>query len=144
MSLRQRIEDDLLVATKSKDETKRDVLRGLKSSLKNYEIDAQIEATDADVEKVITKEVKNRKESIEAYTRVGKPDLAASEQAELEILQAYLPEQLSEAEITSVIDRVFTEMPNANKGQLMGRLSQELKGRADMSSVVNIVNQRLG
>jgi uncharacterized protein YqeY len=144
MSLRQRIEDDLLTATKSKDEVKRDVLRGLKSALKNYEIDVRAELTDADVEKVIAKEAKNRKESIEAYTQANKPELAASEQDELKILQGYLPEQLSEAEIEPIIDQVIAEMGAADKGKVMGRLSQQLKGRADMGVVARIVNQKLG
>jgi len=143
MSLRQRIEDELLSAIKNKEELKRDVLRGLKSALKNYEIDSQTELTDADVEKVVAKEVKNRKESIEAYNQAGKTELADSEQAELEILSTYLPEQLSEDEVIKIIDQVLSELPEGNRGQIMGQLSQKLKGKADMGFVATVVNQKL-
>lgn len=145
MSLRQRLEDDLLAAIKAKDELKREVLRGLKSAIKNREIELRTgELADLEIERVVAKEAKRRKESIEAYGQAGKPELAESEKAELTILESYLPEQVSEEKITKLVKAAVAELgERANIGSVMGKLGPELKGKADMGLVSRLVNQAL-
>lgn len=146
MSLRQRLEDDLLAAIKARDELPREVLRGLKSAIKNREIELQSgELSDPEIEQVVAKEARRRKESIAAYGQVGKPELAQSEKVELTILESYLPEQISEEEIAELVKVAVGELgESANIGSVMGKLGPQLKGRADLGLVSRIVNQELG
>ena len=145
MSLRQRLDDELLAAIKSKNELTRDVLRGLKSAIKNREIELQTgELTDSEIEQVVAKEAKRRKESIVAYDQAGKPELAKSEAAELAILETYLPEQISEEKIAEMVKAAVAELgESANIGSVMGKLGPQLKGKADMGLVSRLVNQEL-
>ncbi|MEX1051783.1 MAG: GatB/YqeY domain-containing protein [Patescibacteria group bacterium] len=143
MPLRERLEGDLLAAIKTKNEISRDVLRGLKSAIKNQEIELQTEQlNDAEIEQVVAREAKRRKESIEAYGQANKPELAAAEQAELAILQAYLPEQISEEELAAIVKAAVAELgEGATIGAVMGKLGPELKGKADMGAVSRLVSQ---
>ena len=146
MSLLERIDADLTEALKQKEETKKTVLRMLKSSLKNAVIEKnQAKLTDEEEFQVIAREIKRRKESIEAYTTANKPDLAKTEQEELEILSAYMPAQMSEDEIRQKVTDILSSgsFTLATMGQAMGKVSAELKGKADMSVVSRIVREQL-
>ncbi len=145
MSLRQRLEDDLLAAIKARDELPREVLRGLKSAIKNQEIELQTgELNDTEIEQVVAREAKRRRESIVAYDQAGKPELAEQEKTELTILESYLPEQINEEKIAELVKAAVAELgENANIGSVMGKLGPQLKGKADMGLVSHLVNQEL-
>lgn len=144
-SLRQRIENDLLTAVKAKDELTRDVLRGLKSSLKNQEIELKTDSLgDSETERIVSKEVKKRKESIIAFNDANKPELAQTEQKELELLNKYLPEQMSEEKVKKIVEDIVASLGGgANIGSAMKEASTQLRGKADMSLVSKLVAQEL-
>lgn len=146
MALAQQIDQELIAAMKAGETEKRDVLRMLKSSIKNSAIDQGKDAlTDEEVLAVIRREAKKRKESILAYEQASKPDLVAAETAELQILESYLPSQMDEATIRAKVKGYLAAHPStiAQTGQVMGGLSQELSGQADMGLVAKIVREEL-
>ena len=145
MSLRQRLEDNLLTAIKAKDQLTRDVLRGVKSALKNREIALKTDSLDnSEVEKIISIEVKKRKESIEAFQKANKPKLTEIEQQELKLLEKYLPEPMSDQDVEKIITGVIEKLgDSANIGSVMRELSAKLQGQADMGSVSKLVAQKL-
>lgn len=146
---KQQLKSELTQSMLAKDELKTSVLRLLLSALNYYEIQkggAGYEATDEDVLSVIQKEVKQRRESIEQFTNAGRKELADKEKKELEMLQAYLPTQMSEEEIKKLVIEVIKEM-NAGSmqdmGKVMGALTPKLKGKADMGIVSKMVKDSL-
>lgn len=146
MNLQQQLDAELVTAIKTGNSNKRDVLRMLKSSLKNTAIDqGKANLTDNEVLAVIRKEAKKRKESIVAYEQANKPELVAAEKAELQILESYLPSQMDEATIRAKVKDYLAAHPAtvAQTGQVMGGLSQELSGQADMGLVAKIVREEL-
>jgi uncharacterized protein YqeY len=146
MSLRQQIEEDLVNALKAGETSKKDTLRYLKSALQNAEINQGQELSDEDVVNLIQKEVKKRQESIQAYQQADKPELAAQEAAEAQILETYLPSQMSEAEINDFLTQYLAAHPTEPNqlGQAMAELSRQLKGRADLGLVSRLLKTRLG
>ncbi|HRN96235.1 MAG TPA: GatB/YqeY domain-containing protein [Candidatus Levybacteria bacterium] len=147
--LAEKIQNDLKDAMRAKDEQKLSIIRMLKSAIQYYEINkggAGYAATDEDIVDVIGKEIKKRRESIELYNQGGRPELAEKEQKELEVLQTYLPEQLSEDEVRKLIDEAIsqtgaTEMKDM--GKVMGMLAPQTKGKADSSFVSTLVREKL-
>lgn len=147
--LKQQIQEDLKQSMLARDELKTSVLRMLKSAFGYYEIKkggAGYEATDEDVLSVINTQVKQRRDSIEQFTSANRKELADKEQQELEILQKYLPEQMSEAEVTKLVEEAI-KLINASSmqdmGKVMGVLIPKVKGKADGSLVSKIVKQKL-
>ncbi|HUD21075.1 MAG TPA: GatB/YqeY domain-containing protein [Candidatus Saccharimonadales bacterium] len=146
MSLQQTIEQDLIVAMKANDAVTRDTLRLLKSSLQNAAIELhKDELTDEDVQPIIVREVKRRHESIEAFNQVGKADLAKDEEAEIKVLEKYLPTQMSEEEIITFVANFLKDkgFSASDTGRAMGKISRKLKGKADMGLVSKIVRETL-
>ena len=146
MSLKARINDDVKTAMRGGDAPRRDALRLLLSALKQREVDERKELTDADVVAVIEKMIKQRRESIAQFEKGGRQDLARSEQFELELLQAYMPQALSDAEIeAAVMEAVAAAGAKApsDMGKVMGTLKGKLAGRADMSKVSALVKTKL-
>lgn len=147
--LKQQLRDALKQAMFAKDEMKKSVLRMLISAIGYYEIEkggAGYEATDEDVLNVIQKEAKQRKDSIEQFTTGGRAELADKETKELEILQAYLPEQMGEEEITKLVQEAITQTgatSAADMGKVMGALMPKTKGKADGGLVSKIVRAEL-
>lgn len=145
MSLSDRIASDLTEAIKSKTEPNRTVLRGLSAALKNASIEAGSELDDAAVLKVVEKQAKQRQETI-AATKDSRPELAAAEEAEAAVLAAYLPEPLSEAELTELVDGAIAQtgaVSPAEMGKVMGALQPQVAGRADGKAVAELVRSRL-
>jgi uncharacterized protein YqeY len=151
MSLYQSILDDLKTAMKSKDELRTMVLRSLKAGMLEKEISARTEGkavsiTDEMATEVIVKAAKQRRDSITQYSDAGRDDLANQEKSELEIIESYLPKQLTEAEITAIVDEAIqaagAQSP-ADMGKVMGRLMPQMKGKADGGLVNKIVRERL-
>lgn len=147
--LKQKVQEDLKNAMIAKDETKLSAIRMLKSALQYYEIQkggAGYEATDEDVVEVVEKEIKKRRESIEMYEHAGKTEAAEKEKKEIELLQMYMPEQLSENEIKSIVENAISETgatTMADMGKVMSSLMPKVKGKADSSVVSSLVREKL-
>lgn len=146
MSLRERIQSDITTAMRSGDVLRRDTLRMAESALYNAEKRDRRELTDDEVAALIVREVKTRRESVEAFRKGGREDLAAKEESEIAILGAYLPEQLSEDEIAALVDEAVATTGAAgprDMGKVMGWLSPKTRGRADGRVVSQMVGQAL-
>ncbi|MCR4277596.1 MAG: GatB/YqeY domain-containing protein [Candidatus Berkelbacteria bacterium] len=145
MALIEQIETELTTALKSGNNFSRDTLRLLKSSIKNAEIEAGQALSDEQVVSLIQKEVKKRIEAETLFKQANKPDLAANEASEAELLKKYLPEQMSEEGIKAVIAEYLSSNPTdiSQMGTAMGALSSKLKGQADMGLVSKILRDQI-
>jgi uncharacterized protein YqeY len=144
--MKNRINDDLKQAMRSKDKEKLMLLRSLKSDMKNFEIDKGSEITDSELINLIQKAVKSRQQSYDLYIAGNRKDLADVELKEIEILKEYLPEELSEEEIIKEIDSVISEIPNVSKkdmGKIMKILRDKLSGRVDGKTLSSFVKAKL-
>lgn len=147
--LKQQLRDELKQAMLAKDELKLSVIRMLVSAITYFEIEkggAGYEATDEDVLTVIGRQVKQRKDSIEQFQNAGRQELANKEKKELEILEKYLPEQLSEDEIKSLVKEAISQTgakTPAEMGIVMASLMPKTKGKADGAVVSRIVKENL-
>ncbi|HEX7113929.1 MAG TPA: GatB/YqeY domain-containing protein [Steroidobacter sp.] len=147
MPLKDRITEDMKAAMRAKDSERLGTIRMITSAIKQREVDERITLDDAQVISVIEKMIKTRKESIEQFRQGGRDDLVARETKEIELLQSYLPEQLSEAEVDALIDACIAETGASSikdMGKVMGLLKQKAAGRADMSAVGAKLKARLG
>ncbi len=146
MNLKERLMADLRDAMRQGDPGRRDAIRMARAAVINAEIAWQREASDQEVQQVIAQEVKRRVEAIELFRRGGRDDLVREEEAQLAILRAYLPEQLSREEVTEVVRRVIDEMGVtglAQMGPVMRQVMAELKGKADGRMVNEVVRDIL-
>ena len=137
-----KINQDLKTAMLASDIAKVSVLRMVKSELQNQTIANKGTLTDDDIVMVMTREVKKRKEAAEAFKNVGNELHEQTELAEAEIIQAYLPEQLSREEIEKVVLETIQEVDEANVGRIMGAVMAKLKGKADGNVVSEIVREK--
>ncbi len=146
MGLKERIQQDIKGAMKEKDQVKLSTLRLLMSEIKNKEIDAGGELEEADLLSIIQKAAKQRKESIEQYKKGGRDELAAKEERELEILNSYLPQQLSREELEALVREAIARC-GATSPKDMGKVMKEVmpavKGRADGKEVNALVRTLL-
>lgn len=146
MSLREQINDDLKTAMRGGDVARRDTIRLLLAALKQREVDERKVLTDTDVLAIIEKMLKQRRDSISQFEQGGRQDLADKEKQELELLQAYMPQALGEAEITAAVAAAVAETGAAapsDMGKVMAVLKPKLAGRADMSKVSAVVKAHL-
>jgi uncharacterized protein len=147
--LKQKLTADLLLAMKSGDNLKRDVLRMLDAMVKNTEIEKlkkEEGLSDGEVQEVITRAVKQRKDAAAQYAAGNRPELAEKENKEIEILLAYLPKQLSEEEVRKIVEETIAKIGATSKadiGKVMGPIMGKLKGLADGSLVKKIVEEKL-
>lgn len=147
--LKDKIQEQLKAAMISKDEERLSTIRMLKSAIQYFEIQkggAGYEATDEDVIEVIGREIKKRRESIELYEKGGRQELADKEKRELDILSEYLPEQMSEEEIRTLVEEAISQTGAssiAEMGKVMGVLIPKTKGKADGSLISSIVREKL-
>ena len=147
MSLKERVLQDVKDAMRAKDKPRLATIRLITAAIKQREVDERIELDDAQVLVVLDKMCKQRRESITQFEQAGRDDLAAQEKAELELIQQYLPEQLSEAEINELIDAAMEQTGASSMkdmGKVMGQLKPKLQGRADMGAVSALIKARLG
>lgn len=147
MTLSERINNDLKEAIKSKDSFRLSVIRMVKGAMQLAKPNPREELTDDDVITVISKQIKMRNDSIKEFEAAGRSDLVEQNKKEIEILNTYMPKQLSEEELTEIIDKVFEEVkPTSQKdmGLIMKNISPLVKGKADMSLVNKLVKERLG
>ena len=146
MPLKQQINDDVKAAMRGGDARKRDALRLLLAALKQREVDERKELADADVVGVIDKMLKQRRESIVQFEKGGRQDLAQNEQFEIGVLQAYMPQSMTDAEIdAAVAEAIATAGAKApsDMGKVMGALKGKLAGRADIAKVSSLVKAKL-
>lgn len=147
MTLKSRINDDVKAAMRGGDTRRRDALRLLLAAVKQREVDERKELADADVVGVIERMIKQRRESIAQFEKGGRQDLAQNEKFESDLLQGYMPQALSDAEIAAAVAEAITATTGANApadmGKVMGALKGKLAGRADMSKVSALVKSKL-
>jgi len=144
-NLKDQIEQDATEALKNKDASL-DVLRMLKTAIHNEEIAQGKDLTDNDILAILQKEKKKRQESIESFKKGNRPELAAKEEAEIKIIEKYLPEMMLEAEITEIAKKAITDTQASSQqdmGKVMGKIMPELKGKADPAKVSEIVKKEL-
>jgi len=146
-TLQQRLTDDMKTAMRSKDAHRLGVIRLIRAAIKQREVDERIELDDSQVLAILDKMNKQRRDSIEQYTKGDRPDLAEVERAEIEVIKGYLPPALSEAEIDTMIsDAIATSGASSPKdmGKVIGLLKGKLQGRADMGAVSGQIKAKLG
>lgn len=146
MPLRDQINNDMKDAMRAGDTKKRDAIRLLTAALKQKEVDERKTLADPDVIAIVDKMIKQRRDSIEQFEKGGRQDLADGEKYELGVLQAYMPQGLSEAEIAEAVDASIAESGAkgpADMGKVMAVLKPKLAGRADMSKVSGLVKAKL-
>ncbi|OGY79284.1 MAG: hypothetical protein A3B74_00325 [Candidatus Kerfeldbacteria bacterium RIFCSPHIGHO2_02_FULL_42_14] len=144
MSLVERISKDLIQALKQKDSERALVLRSIKATLKNLEIEKRIKIPDdALTLTALQKEAKKRKEAMTLYEQAQRHDLAKKESSELTIIETYLPKQLSEQELQEIIQKIITESSEKNFGHLMKATMSHVKGRVDGKLVQTVLKKML-
>jgi len=147
MTLLDQLNSDLKAAMRARDELKMSVLRLLLSAINYAEIAQQKKLDDGGILQVVQKEIKQRRESIEAFEKGNRPELAAKEKAEMAMLQAYMPAQMGRDEIVSLVQKVISEVGAkgpGDKGKVMQKLMPQVRGKADGNEVNSIVTESLG
>ena len=146
MSLKERLNEDMKTAMRSKDQLSLSTIRLINAAVKQYEVDERTEADDAKVIALISKMVKPRKDSAKIYADAGRQDLADKENAEIDIINRYLPQMMSAAEIEQAVADAVAQTGAAGMadiGKVMGVLKTSLAGKADMGEVNKILKAKL-
>ncbi len=146
MSLYKEISADMVSAMKNKDKEKLSTIRLLKSAIDLNRINnKEDEVTDDAVIDVVSKQIKTHRESIEQFLKGGREDLANNLKKEIELLQKYLPEQLSDEEIDAELEKIYSKIEpiKSNIGQIMKEANQALKGKADFKKVSELIQKKL-
>ncbi len=146
MALKEQLRTDMAAAMKQGDTANRDVLRMMLAAIKQAEIDDQVTLDDAGVVAVLTKQAKQRRESIADYEKAGRADLVAQEQAELAIIEMYLPQLMGRDQVQALAAQVIADLGVTDikgMGQVMGKLMPQLKGQADGRLVNEVVRELL-
>jgi uncharacterized protein YqeY len=147
MSLKARIQEDVKTAMRAQERGQLAALRLITAAIKQREVDERIELDDEQVLAVLDKMVKQRRESLDQYRQAGRDDLAAKEQFELDLIQTYLPEPLSEDELADLIRTTIAQVGATSirdMGPVMSALRGQVQGRADMKAVSQAVKTQLG
>lgn len=146
MSLKTQLTEDMKTAMRAKDQLSLSTIRLINAAVKQYEVDERVEADDEKVIAILTKMVKQRKDSAKIYAEADRYDLAQKEIDEIEVLNRYLPQMMSEEEIKTAVDTVITmtgATGMADMGKVMGVLKTQLAGKADMGEVNKILKAAL-
>ena len=146
MSLKAQITEDMKTAMRAKDSVRLGAIRLLLAAIKQREVDERIELTDADVITVIEKMLKQRRDSIAAFESAKRTDLADIEKFEVTVLQTYMPKQMSEAEISAIVDQVIADsgaQGAKDMGKVVGLVKPLVAGMADMGKVSGLIKARL-
>ena len=146
MDFVKELDQDIIEAMKAKDSVRLATLRGIKGAMKLQSIDHKKEINDELLIEVVSKDVKNRNESIKEFEKGNRQDLIDKTRVEIEILNKYLPEQLTQEEILEIIEQAFTEVnPSGMKdmGKIMGIVTPRVKGRADMGMISSLIREKL-
>ncbi len=146
MALKQRLQDDMKSSLRAGDRDRLSVIRMALAAVKQLEVDTRTELDEAGVLKALEKMVKQRRDSISQFEKAGRTDLVEKEQAELKVLQEYLPTQLTEAELVALVDEVMAATgasSPADMGKVMGTLKSKAAGRVDMAAASALVRKAL-
>jgi uncharacterized protein len=146
MSLKAQITEDMKTAMRAKDSVRLGAIRLLLAAIKQREVDERIELTDADVISVIEKMLKQRRDSIAAFELAKRTDLADIEKFEVSVLQTYMPKQMSDAEISAIVDQVIADsgaQGAKDMGKVVGLVKPLVAGMADMGKVSGLIKARL-
>ncbi|MGE8397798.1 MAG: GatB/YqeY domain-containing protein [Comamonas sp.] len=146
MSLKAQITEDMKTAMRAKDSARLGTIRLLQAAMKQKEVDERVELDDVAIVAIVDKLIKQRKDSIAAYEVANRADLADVEKAEMEVLKVYLPERMSEAEITAAVQAIVAEVGATgpgDMGKVMGKVKTALAGKADMGLVSAAVKAAL-
>jgi uncharacterized protein YqeY len=146
MSLKAQISEDMKSAMRAKETERLGTVRLLLSAMKQREVDERIELTDADVISIIEKMLKQRRDSIAAYETAKRDDLADVEKAEVAVLQTYLPQQLTEEEVKTILEQVVADSGAASMkdmGKVMAAIKPLVAGKADMGKISGLIKARL-
>lgn len=144
--MKEQIMNDLKLAMKNQDKETLNVIRMVKGAIQLEEINLKRELNDEEVVTVISRQIKTRKETISELENSGRDELISQTKKEIEILNKYMPEMMSEEEINKVIDEVFSEVnpvDSKDMGKVMAKISPMLKGKADMSLVSKLIKAKL-
>ncbi len=146
MSLKNQITEDMKTAMRAKDSVRLGAIRLLLAAIKQREVDERIELTDSDVISVIEKMLKQRRDSIAAFELAKRDDLADIEKFEVSVLQTYMPKQMSDAEISAIVDQVIADcgaQGAKDMGKVVGLVKPLVAGMADMGKVSGLIKARL-
>lgn len=144
--MKNRIIEDIKLAMKAQDKVKLPVVRMLKADVQMAELNKKADLTDDEIISIVSKQIKMRKDSIKEFEKGNRNDLIEAAKAEIKILEEYLPEQLSEQEVTDIINDVFSKVSPSSQsdmGKIMGLLNPLVKGKTDMGLVSKIVKEKL-
>lgn len=145
-ALKSRIQEDVKTAMRAKDKVRLGTLRMVTAAIKQREVDERIELDDQNTLEILTRLVKQRKDSIEQYEAAGRDDLAARERSELTLIEAYMPQALSSDELAALLDEAMRETSAGtmkDMGKVMTWLKPKVQGRADMGALSGAVKARL-
>ena len=146
MTLKAQISEDMKSAMRAKESTRLGTIRLLQAAMKQREVDERIELSDADVISIIEKMLKQRRDSIAAYESAKRVDLADVEKAEVLVLQAYLPKQLTEEEVAALLEKVVADTGATSMkdmGKVMAAIKPLVAGKADMGKISGLIKARL-
>jgi len=147
MTLAERLNEDMKLAMKSQDKLRLSVLRMIRAAIKNQEIERKRALDDSELIDVLSREIKQRRDSLQDFEKAGRTDLAEQVTAEIEIISAYLPKPLTDEEVTALVQQTIQETGASSKadmGKVMAALMPKVKGRADGKLVNQIVSKLLG
>ncbi|MCF8185575.1 MAG: GatB/YqeY domain-containing protein [Sulfuritalea sp.] len=147
MSLKAKISEDMKTAMRAKDSARLGAIRLLQAAIKQREVDERIELSDGDVIAAIEKMLKQRRDSITAYESANRHDLADVEKFEVSVLQTYLPQQLTEAEVLAILEKVVVDTAASgikDMSKVMAAIKPLVVGRADMGKISGLIKTRLG
>lgn len=146
MTLKQKLQEDLKTSMKNKDTLRKSVITLIKSSIKQVEVDKRIELNDDDVIDIISKQLKQRNDSLEQFLDAGREDLVEETRSEIEVLKEYLPQQLSEEELNEIVKQTISEVGATSMkdmGKIMSVIKPKTKGRADGKLINKLVKENL-
>lgn len=146
MTLKNQITEDMKTAMRAKDSARLQTIRLILAAIKQKEVDSRVEADDAEVVRVLDKMVKQRKDSIEQFTKAGRTDLVAQEEAETVVISAYLPQRMGADEVERTVRDIIAQVGAASLadiGKVMGAAKKSLEGKADMAVLAATVKRLL-
>jgi len=146
MSLNERLNEDMKQAMKSQDKFRLSVIRMIRSAIKNVEIDQRKTLDDSEVLDILSREIKQRRDSLLEFEKAGRDDLAVTVKEEIDVIAVYLPQQLTEEEVKEIVQQTISEVGASSKadmGKVMSALMPKVKGRADGKLVNQVVQQSL-
>ncbi|WAW14183.1 GatB/YqeY domain-containing protein [Peptostreptococcus equinus] len=146
MSLKERLQEDLKTSMKNKDKIKKSVITLVRAAIKQQEVDNRVELNDEEVMTIISKQLKQRKDSLVEFEKAGREDLVEETKSEIQVLQDYLPQQLSEEELEKIVIETISEVGATSMkdmGKIMAAIKPKTAGRADGRKINELVKKNL-